>query len=387
MTVRPYFTTHLHLHLLTPSTSPQDLHFPQTCPRGSLKRRLVDSSRPNMRHKRTKPSRELTQPPQLLPAWNSRDAGIEPLGEAENVPPNHSPGLSTRPVSGFPVNSDRNSMPYQLTHGDHVLAPSNFSHPDSQVPDSIIQESYFPTPMDDFSLLLHGDRGHGRATTAEGSNAKTGGHVHQSDNTIWLGFISPNAAGDAGMAYTHQQASTGSELYNNPQDQEFSAIADDFVFVDYQLNNAFDSNPPYDGLATTTTTTESNSNPPPVDEEEQQQPQNARLSRTHSSDSSSWSDIVPRDDSTSQESSSGRATGIALSSGYEGRAIAPRQKPRTDSGSSSSRPKRRPRGQFRTLEKREETSETRRLRACVRCRIQRVRVRFSLLAKYPVGRR
>jgi hypothetical protein len=91
-------------------------------------------------------------------------------------------------------------------------------------------------------------------------------------------------------------------------------------------------------------------------------------SRSDSTNSSEWSHLVLESDSNGGEISQPITTEISSIPHGGDSAL-------TASASGHAR-KRRPRGQFRTLELREKTSLTRKLGACIRCKMQRVRVRF-----------
>ena len=95
---------------------------------------------------------------------------------------------------------------------------------------------------------------------------------------------------------------------------------------------------------------------------------NTGPSRSDSGNSSEWSHLVLESDSNGGETSQPRTTEI-LPIPHGGDSVL------TASTSGLAR-KRRVRGQFKTLELREKTSLTRKLGACIRCRMQRVRVRF-----------
>jgi len=98
-------------------------------------------------------------------------------------------------------------------------------------------------------------------------------------------------------------------------------------------------------------------------------PADARLSCSNSDNSSEWSHLALESDSNGRATPHSRSTEI--SSVPNSGDSAP-----TTTGSGIAR-KRRVRGQFRTVELREKTSQTRKLGACIRCKMQRVRVRFS----------
>jgi hypothetical protein len=98
-------------------------------------------------------------------------------------------------------------------------------------------------------------------------------------------------------------------------------------------------------------------------------PANTEPSRSDSGNSSEWSHLVLESDSNGRETSQPRTT-ETLPIPHGGDAEV------TTSASGVVR-KRRVRGQFRTMELREKTSRTRKLGACIRCKMQRVRVGFS----------
>ncbi len=103
-------------------------------------------------------------------------------------------------------------------------------------------------------------------------------------------------------------------------------------------------------------------------------PSNTAPSRSDSGNSSEWSHLVPESDNNGRETSQPRTT-ETLSIPHGGNST------HTPSAPGLVR-KRRPRGQFRTMELREKTSRTRKLGACIRCKMQRVRVRFPTGSRF-----
>ena len=92
-------------------------------------------------------------------------------------------------------------------------------------------------------------------------------------------------------------------------------------------------------------------------------------SRSDSANSSEWSYLMLESDGNGGDASQPRPTEI-LSIPLGGDSVPTT----TTSGPGRTR---RVRGQFKTPELREKTSQTRRMGACIRCRLQKVRVRFS----------
>jgi hypothetical protein len=96
-------------------------------------------------------------------------------------------------------------------------------------------------------------------------------------------------------------------------------------------------------------------------------PANIEPSRSDSGNSSEWSHLMLESDSNGRETSQPRTTEILP---------IPQGDSALTANASGSTRKRRVRGQFRTLELREKTSLTRKMGACLRCKMQRVRVSF-----------
>jgi hypothetical protein len=345
--------SHLRCHFLLTA----HLHTHQNSPHVNLKRRLADSSCPVRNNKRLKPGPGPVQSLHWLSADNPRNLGNESGRKVSNGDELIFPGHSQLLVSSFNFDIHEYPMTRSPGYGDHFLDPSRPFTTETQLPEANMREIRHSNLGGDSSAPSHGRGRHEPATTAGISNVSTGGSIYGSSDATWLGMVSPTNLSDTGMPFV------GTEFYVESQYHDSSAMGDDFQFINYENHNILDSRASYD----LTATAESISDPLSVDDVQSVVP---HLHRHPSSDSSEWSEIVVLDDSKPQEPINGQTAALIVSSRPESRVIAPRR----NSGSSNSMPKRRPRGQFRTKEMREETSATRKLRACVRCRIQKIRV-------------
>jgi len=99
-----------------------------------------------------------------------------------------------------------------------------------------------------------------------------------------------------------------------------------------------------------------------------------RRNESRSSNSSSWVEVDPLYESTDHQlsrSDASSSTSLVSISSNPG----PFRRPANDSEAVNSTPTtKKPRGHFKSSEQREKTSRTRKMHACVRCRMQRVRV-------------
>jgi hypothetical protein len=94
---------------------------------------------------------------------------------------------------------------------------------------------------------------------------------------------------------------------------------------------------------------------------------------SRSSNSSDWVEVDPVHNSTDDQfvrSDASSSTSLVSVSSNSG----PLRHPTNNSEAVNSASTKKPRGHFKSSEKREKTSQTRKMHACVRCRMQRVRV-------------
>jgi hypothetical protein len=184
----------------------------------------------------------------------------------------------------------------------------------------------------------------------------TGSQVPDGVGDLFQGYLFPMGSGDSQPSQTlaTDPGFSNSQTPNQPpipmyvaaddyvvlgQDEEFVDSSSDFL--DVGLESAY----------------------PPLN-----LPTNTGPSRSDSGNSSEWSHLVLESDSNGGEISQPRTTEISSIPHGGDSAL-------TASASGTAR-KRRVRGQFRTSELREKTSLTRKLGACIRCKMQRVRVCF-----------